>query len=396
MRRFFLLSTLSFFVYSAMGQHGNNPLPYFSYNKGLGIATPDSAFALTIRFRMQNRLAMSTLSDKDLSTKEWEMIVRRLRLRLDGFVYSPRITYALQLSFSRGDMDWENTSFPNVIRDAMIFYRPGKHFTMGVGQTKLPGNRQRIVSSGDLQFCDRSEVNAKLNIDRDFGAQFYYDNQIGNLKYLLRAAVSQGEGRNVANSNEGLMYSTRVELFPFGSFTAGGDYYEADLMRENKPKLAIAGIYAFDDKTTKSGGTLGKALYGLRSFTNYGGDFLFKYRGLSLSSELIIRESSNPVTKDSKDTTGKTIQYIYSGMGLNAELSYVTPKNYLVGFRFSQLNPDSKIAAYERQTRYYTMVVGRFMKGHRLKVQSDVTYVDNVSNPSKNNFIFRFQVELGI
>jgi hypothetical protein len=47
------------------------------------------------------------------------------------------------------------------------FYKPTK--IVGFGQTKLPGNNQRVVSSGSLEFTDRTINNSRFNIDRDFG-----------------------------------------------------------------------------------------------------------------------------------------------------------------------------------------------------------------------------------
>ena len=59
--------------------------------------------------------------------------------------------YALQLSFAPGDVgeikEGENI---NIIRDAVVFYRPNKHWNISFGQTKLPGNRQRVNSSGGI------------------------------------------------------------------------------------------------------------------------------------------------------------------------------------------------------------------------------------------------------
>jgi hypothetical protein len=46
------------------------------------------------------------------------------------------------------------------------FYKPTGHW---FGQTKLPGNNQRVVSSGSLEFTDRTINNSRFNIDRDFG-----------------------------------------------------------------------------------------------------------------------------------------------------------------------------------------------------------------------------------
>ncbi|NBW34448.1 MAG: porin, partial [Cytophagia bacterium] len=133
----------------SLGLHAqNNMTPYFSYGKGLGITSPDSLFMLNIRFRIQNRFAFATESTEDLSVAEIEARVRRMRLRFDGFIYDTRLTYVIQLSFSRGDMDFEDTGYPNIVRDALVLYSFNKHFSVGLGQTKLPGNRQRVNSSG--------------------------------------------------------------------------------------------------------------------------------------------------------------------------------------------------------------------------------------------------------
>ncbi len=144
-------------------------LPYYNYGKGLGITSPDSLFQFNIRFRMQNRVSFEFDEDEETVISAQ---IRRLRLRFDGFVGDPKFTYAIQLSFAPGDVgviqEGQNL---NVIRDAVVFYRPNKHWNIGFGQTKLPGNRQRINSSGGLQLTDRSINNANFNIDRDFGLQ---------------------------------------------------------------------------------------------------------------------------------------------------------------------------------------------------------------------------------
>ncbi|MFN7490817.1 MAG: porin, partial [Chryseotalea sp.] len=78
-------------------QH-ETPSPYYAYGKGLGITSPDSLFMLNIRFRIQNRFAFTTNDVDDLNIDEVEARVRRMRLRFDGFIYDPRLTYIIQLS----------------------------------------------------------------------------------------------------------------------------------------------------------------------------------------------------------------------------------------------------------------------------------------------------------
>lgn len=386
------------FCYNTNAQSINNPMPYFSFNKGFGVQPPDSLFSLNLRFRIQNRIAGTTVNEEELHINEYEAIVRRLRLRFDGYVYSPKLTYVLQLSFARGDIDFENTNFPNIIRDAMVIYRINKKFAIGMGQTKLPGNRQRIVSSGDLQFADRSNLNSTFNIDRDFGVQFYHENNlIGKSYYSLRAAISSGDGRNIAKTNDGLGYSIRGELFPFGSFTNGGDYYEADLAREKTPKLAIAGFYMYNDRAVKTGGTLGKFLTTPVSFSNLGADLLFKYNGWALSSEFCMRDAANPINTELSNPT--KVAYIYNGYGTSTDLSYLFRNNWSIGSRLTTLTPTGAIRqkGLEKPTNYYSVGVSKYLRGHRLKIQSDLTYKDVILPATKtDNYQIRFQVEIGI
>src|SRR5690554_1752644 len=70
-------------------------LPYYSYGKGLGMTSADSLFQLNIRFRMQNRVTYYNYDDENQDA-EYEAQIRRLRLRLDGYVGDPKFQYALQ------------------------------------------------------------------------------------------------------------------------------------------------------------------------------------------------------------------------------------------------------------------------------------------------------------
>lgn len=375
-------------------------IPYFSFGKGLGIASPDSMYLLNIRFRMQNRAAFTTESSSNLDISEVEARVRRLRLRFDGFVYNPKLTYVIQLSFSRSDQDFDDTGVPNVVRDAMMFYAFNKHFTLGLGQTKLPGNRQRVNSSGDLQLPDRSIVNTRFNIDRDFGVQAYYNNTIGDFAYLLRGSVTSGEGRNSNKSDQGLAYTGRVELLPFGTFTNGGDYFEGDLMREPKPKLSIGLTYSANQNATRVGGSIGKYIYEPRDITTHMADLLFKYKGFAFAAEWVDRVSNNPVTINASNDTA----YVFTGFGQNFQSSYLFKNNFEIVGRFSQVLPQNIILSDDdsgrQDIKHYTIGVSKYLRGHRVKLQSDLTYetrrFPSFADYNVSNWQLRFQVELGI
>lgn len=380
----------------AYSQNESFPTPYFSYGKGLGITSPDSLFMLNIRFRMQNRLGLISESENDLDIAQVEARTRRLRLRFDGFIYTPRLSYILQLAFTRADMDFDDTGFPNIIRDAMIIYGVTDNFSVGIGQTKLPGNRQRVNSSGDLQFADRSIVNSTFNVDRDFGVQLYYNNNIQALHYVLRGAISSGDGRNIVSSDRGLAYTGRVELLPLGQFSNGGDYFEGDLSRESDPKVSVGFSYSNNQNAIRTGGQLGTYLYQSRDIYTGMIDFLFKYNGWSFAAEYLKRTASNPITV-SEDGD---IRYVYAGHGFNSQGGYLFKNNVEIAARYSEVRPDIDIRAYEERTRQYTIGGSKYIRGHRLKVQTDLTFEENTwlagGQPNHKNWQLRFQIEAGI
>lgn len=376
-----------------------SPTPYFTYGKGLGITSPDSLFMLNIRFRIQNRVGITTASSTDFEIREVEARVRRLRLRFDGFIYTKKLNYIIQLAFSRGDMDYDDTGFPNIIRDAMVIYSFNSHFALGLGQTKLPGNRQRVNSSGDLQFPDRSIVNATFNIDRDFGLQAYYNNSFNNgFHYVLRGAISTGEGRNFNSSDKGLAYTGRIEFLPLGLFTNGGDYFEGDLAREPKPKVSLGLSYSANHNTIRSGGQLGRFLYDPRDMTTSMADFLVKYNGWALATEYLRRRSPDPITEN---TEGDKI-YIYAGHGFNVQGSYLFKNNYELATRFSEVRPDQVLQDLEPRRRAYSIGATKYLRGHRVKFQIDWSYLENHwwgdenVNADSDAWQVRFQVEAGI
>jgi hypothetical protein len=378
--------------------------PYFNFKSGIGFATPDSSYSLNIRFRMQNRFLMNTVSNEDFNPSSWEARVRRCRLSFTGHVVNPKLAYYLQLSFSRGDMDWSdvdasvlNTS-PNVVRDAMIFYNPSKNLQFGFGQGKLPGNRQRVISSGAQQFYDRSIVNASFTPDRDFGFFINYTAHLGSkFTIISKSAITSGEGRNSVISNPGLAYTSRIELLPFGKFTDGGDYFEGDLIREEKPKISIAGGYQLNDLAVRSGGQLGKDLYGAKTYHLYMADFVFKLKGFAISSEYLRRDTEGSPFLMGSDNKQRNI---LTGDGINTQISYCTKKMWEVAVRHSLLSPHSDLLYIAKESEQYGVGLTKYLNKHKVKVQGNLFYNrdrDLKNNKNLNQYFFAvFQVELGI
>lgn len=400
----FLTAGPLLFLFAFQVSAQGSPLTFLTKpQKGLQVIAKDSLFSMQFQFRMQNRAAMMTVSDKDLSPDSYEFRVRRLRLKFEGFIYNPKLTYKLQLSFARGDMDWDGSQYSrintsvNVVRDAVLYYAPTEHWKFGFGQTKLPGNRQRVVSSGDQQFADRSIVNATFNIDRDFGfsAQYHRD------WFNITGAVSSGEGRNSNGSNSGLAYTGRVEVLPFGKFTGKNDYIEGDLEREQKPKVSIGGTYCYNQKAVRAGGTLGIDLAAPTDITTVEVDALFKYKGFSFYNELMARDAKDPITLNA-DTT--SIVPVYAGFGFLTQAGYLFKNNWEVALRYAQITPyravyQNAFGVNEKQQQHFQLGVTKYLYGHRVKVQGNVLYhltTNMQKDVTTGKFGAIFQVELGI
>lgn len=374
-------------------------LPYYNYGKGLGITSPDSIFQLNIRFRMQNRLSYLQEEGEEAAI---DGHIRRLRLRFDGYVGDPRFLYVLQLSFAPGDVgeirEGENI---NIIRDAMIFYRPNRHWNIGFGQTKLPGNRQRVNSSGGLQLTDRSINNAKFTLDRDFGVQVHNLNEYKDkFSYNFKGAISMGEGRNSTDEpDNGLAYTGKVELFPFGAFTKDGTYFEGDIKREQTPKFLLSGAYQFNNKARRTQGQLGDDLFAKRDTHSVLLDAMFKYNGWAAMAAYMQRSAKDPVTYDPEDTTGTpAMEYVFTGHGFDYQMSYLFPSNYEVIARFSTQDVHKDIAAFAPNQKQYSIGLTKYIWEHAFKAQLELTLddLDYFDGTSKQNWYARFQVEIGI
>lgn len=383
-----------FFSILAIAQTEVDERAVISFDKGLGFFAPDSTFGLNLRFRIQNRIGMTTVSGTNLTPEQFEANVRRLRLRFDGYLGSSKLTYYMQLSFTRGDQDWDNTGFPGVVRDAMVFYNFNHNFYMGIGQGKLPGNRQRVTSSGQQQFADRSLVNAIFNIDRDFGVMAYYNNHVGNFYYNLKGAISSGEGRNIQRTDNGLAYTMRVELLPLGDFLRDGDFSEGDLERETTPKVSLGTSYSFNNKAVKTAGQRGRLMEGPTDISTLFVDMIAKYQGWAFQAEYANRDvSSNPGL-----LTAVPSPYVFTGNGLNTQISYVFPSFWEVAGRYTRVNPHEELATMEAQSDIYTLGLTKYIQKHRNKAQINLSYQKDQWRlfSSKEFFNIMFQVEIGI
>ncbi len=365
---------------------------------GIVFQTADTSNRVIMRFRIQNHATTrsTSLDDLDIGSTEW--MVRRLRLRFGGHLADRRLTFNLQLSFTRSDQDFSDTQFPNIVRDAMVFWNFTPDLQIGFGQTKLPGNRQRVISSGDLQIGERSIVNNAFNLDRDFGFQGHWRVRVEDVIVNLRGALSTGDGRNQSRiAGDGLAWTGRVEVLPFGAFLNGGDYFEGDLMREPTPKLSVGATIHDNQGHTRTRGQLGVRLFEPRSSSLLYLDAIAKWQGAAVYAEYARRTGADPITRSSDGRTAAVLV----GSGWMAQASYITPANIEVAARVANVTPDdvlTGIADGVEQTDY-SAAVTYYLRRHRVKAGLEVGQEHRRTLGTENvakNWLLRANLEFGI
>ena len=371
------------------------------FGKGLlNINAKDSTFSMNISARMQF-LTSSTWSQSDDSfgSPESNFLVRRARLKFKGFAYSPKLTYKLELGLSNRDISGANqftSNAPRYILDAYVRWNFYKNFTLQAGQGKLPGNIERVISSGDLAMVDRSILNSKFNIDRDLGIQLRHHFKLSE-NFIVKEifAISQGEGRNITAGNlGGHQYTGRVEVLPFGNFKSKGDYRGADLEREQTPKLLVGVVYDLNNDAVKSRSNQGSYLETADGFyqtdvSTLFFDAHFKYRGFSIMAEYADRDADAPLARNADNSlTGAVVNI---GNATNFQMGYVLLSNLAITGRYTHINFDEIVSSKNKITQY-TLGLSKYVAKHKLKIQTDATYENTVA--SNNKIVYRLQFDI--
>lgn len=372
------------------------------FGKGININGIDSTFKLKIGFRFQNLMVADwSLADEAqgyTGSTDVTAMVRRSRLKFDGWAHSPKIKYKLELALSNRDNGGGGNSSEfgnaaNIILDAHITYNFFKNVSIRFGQGKLAGNRERVISSGNLQFVDRSRLNSRFTIDRDVFIQLMNHHKFGD-QFIVKESVSiaTGEGKNqLVGYSGGFGYTYRLEFLPFGTFQSKGDYVGSSVKREAKPKLAIGLTYDNNRNAGRERGQKGSFITNTsgeitgKNLNTYFADLMFKYQGLSVMFEYADKRAEDgPQVFDENDVL---LGQYYTGDAFNIATGYMFKNNTELALRYTYVNPESSA-----DEKYYTLGLNKFIVGHKLKIQTDFSFINRTE--SQNTFMWRTQVDI--
>ncbi|MEH0157804.1 porin [Limibacter armeniacum] len=348
------------------------------FGKSLVIDTNGPDFKFSLEGRVQTRFDVVSLDGDNTQ----ELYFRRARLKSGGYLFSEKLGYKLEFDLIN-----------NEVLDAVLKWKFLPNTSLWVGQTKLAGNRERVVSSQNMQFVDRSRLNADYNIDRDLGVQLHHKFSVKDWVIKGSVAVSTGEGKNYnyvgeQELSDGLAYTGRIDFLPFGNFKSKGDYVESDLERESTPKLAVGFTYSTDDNAIRDRGQRGSVLSGTRDLESYFADFIFKYRGFSMLGEYAHKstDGETPVVID----TAERFESFRTGQGMNLQAGYLLKSNWEFAGRFTEIWPEEVTG--REHVQEYTVGVSKYIMKHKIKAQSDFSYSD--FDVAKDEMTWRLQVEL--
>ena len=370
-------------------------------NGMINFIAKDSSFSVKFAPRVQSRYQSEwSYNGEDYDPADINFSVRRARLKFGGFAFSPKLKYKIELGLSNRDISGANVynrNTPRYILDAVVMWNFHENFELWAGQTKLPGNIERVVSSANLQLIDRSLLNSKFNIDRDMGIQLRHKLRLGgNWIIKEKFSISQGEGRNITEGNiGGLQYTSRLELLPFGEFSSKGDYSQGDLKREKSIKAMFGFTYDINENAVKSRSNMGSYLIqssgGLfeTDITTIFLDGVIKYNGFALTGEYANRDADQ-IEALEEDGRTKTGAVVGAGSASNIQGSYLFKNNFEITARYTNIN--FKEITRLSDLKQITFGVSKYVVGHSLKIQADISLLN--ASGIKDNVLFRTGFDL--
>ena len=372
------------------------------FGKGMiNFIAKDSSFSVKFAPRIQSRYQGQWDYDgEEYDEANLNFIVRRARLKFGGFAFTPKLKYKMELGLSNRDISGAsiyNRNTPRYILDAVIMWNFHENFELWAGQTKLPGNIERVVSSANLQLIDRSLLNSKFNIDRDMGVQLRHKTKWGgNFITREKFSISQGEGRNITVGNlGGLQYTSRLELLPFGEFSPKGDYSQGDLKREKSIKAMFGFTYDINNNAVKNRSNMGSYMTqsngGLfeTDISTVFIDGVIKYNGFALTGEYASRNADTIEALEADGRT-KTGAVVGAGSAINFQGSYLLKNNLEMTLRYT--NVDFKEVTRLSDLQQITYGISKYVVGHSLKIQADLTF--SQSDATRDYVLFRTGFDL--
>ncbi|MES2636496.1 MAG: porin [Pseudomonadota bacterium] len=375
---------------------GNIPAN-ISYGKnGFEFRTNDDKFSLAIQNRVQARYAEPFDSDPrtlaDLERDEKSFMIRRARTKLNGHAYVPWLKYYLQY-------DWSQP----VLRDLNLTIDKYKWAQVRFGRGKVSYNNERVTSSGNQQFVNRSIVNDIFTVDRQQGIEIkgnLFADTWHDMTYYAGAFTGLGVGeRNNDDSN--IMYSGRLQWNALGGEMK---FNQSDIEFQEQPALNISiaansnrskcTAFETDSRSCRnltdvdSAGNSryrspsqdfedGGAKSGQYKISQMMEEVHFKWKGFSFLHELHAKTIKDTLNND--EETKLLGGFVQAGYFPHPQI-YFIPKNVEFAGRYAFVDMDTE-RNNDKQTEF-SAVINYFLEGHFNKLSLQLSRL-SVEDPIK-------------
>ncbi len=355
--------------------------------KGLQYQSPTSETDLWLGFRMQTRYDslpgnFATLDQLE-NPPDDEVDFNRGRFKGGGSLgIKPLVIYS--------EYDWVD----NRLLDLRLTYTLNKWLDMRMGQWKSEYNRERVDSSGNQQFAERSISTYWFTVDRQIGLSLSPRLARGSradTRLWFQYLSGTGRGNN-PESGSGL-FLARAQWNPSGNQLA---FSQADFLRRDKliSSFAVATVLG-DSPYTRFSSSGGGQLPGYKQGSYELRQFLFEtafhYRGMGWQQELHFKTIKDKQTGAKRNIWGG---YAQVGSFLQEWVARVPSNLELVG-RIAYVDPDTP----QRSDEHWegTVAANWYFNRHRNKITVDYSRLSiEEGDTSGNDHRLRVQWELSL
>ncbi len=316
--------------------------------KGFEFKTEDNRFAIALQNRVQFRFAAPFDRDprsvSQLEQDSSSFMIRRARTKLSGHAFQPWLKYYFQY-------DWSQP----VMRDLSLTVDKYKWAELWVGRGKVRYNNERVTSSGNQQFVNRSIVNDIFTVDRQQGMQLFgilFPHSLGDFSYALGVFSGEGVGERL-NDDNNMMWSGRLQWNPLGGEMK---FSQSDTEHLEQPHLNVAIAAATNQSRCTAFETASdscRALSGFDAPGNNKGQYRtnqmmeevnFKWQGFSFLHEMHWKEITD--TFKTKLQSGRETNLMGGFFQTGYFPHYVVPlvpKNLEFAARYAFVDPNTAL-----------------------------------------------------
>lgn len=354
--------------------------------RGITVETADGRYSINIGGYAQLRYAF-TDRDSDTAGDISDFRIRRFKLAMKGNLYSKNLGYRFQGEIAGGF----------TTEDAFLTYTFGPPLGLQFGQFKPAQARQELTSASRQLFADRSLANDTFNLGHDDGLQASGGFAGHRVEYGL--GVFNGNGPNTRNPDHRSMVVCRLDLNPLGEYRRDEAGWTSDhpllnlggsFAREKLGAGDVGGGFNRDNDVLDVALELDK-LTAATFAAAYGGDLAWRlwtanldgsWRGATFAAEYYNLHADPDQGGD------------WTADGYHVQTGYqVIPRRLELAARYSRVESKDVNASARFDKSELQFGVNYYFAGHDLKLQADVTRVDDDLTADADDTIGRLQAQ---